>query len=290
MQSELKSSTGNLSQTEIEQLLDGSVPKELKASTTSGEPSDQDWTVEETARVLGLSRGAVIRRLEDGILPGYRVKRGYGSAWRVKPIWIRSKDEAETNSSQIKTESMQVLEKDDSTNSGANLDSGLDQCIDKSAKTIPSAETLSSAETSCATNEAASGSAGMEAIDVHFSAALDFTPESENKIDSNPAEPQAQPRSNSLIDFLEVYEADEETKDCAAVPLSTYKELIELRTKLEMIDSQYQETKNRLESANYKIGYLEARLESSQEALRLLGGVPKSGWWQNFCQWFRSSK
>lgn len=283
MQSELKSSAGNVSQTEIEQLLDGSVPKDLSASTTSGEPSDQDWTVEETARVLGLSRGAVIRRLEDGILPGYRVKRGYGSAWRVKPIWIRSKDEAETSSSQIKAESMQVLEKNDSTNSGASLDSGLGQCIAKSA------ETLSSADTSFATNEAASGSAGTEAIDVHFSATLDFTPESE-KIDSNPAEPQAQPRSNSSIDFLEVYEADEETKDCAAVPLSTYKELIELRTKLEMIDSQYQETKNRLESANYKIGYLEARLESSQEALRLLGGSPKSGWWQNFCQWFRSSK
>jgi len=186
MQSELKSSTGNVSQTEIEQLLDGSVPKELKESTIHGEPSDQDWTVEETARVLGLSRGAVIRRLEDGILPGYRVKRGYGSAWRVKPIWIRSKDEGEKSSAQIQSDSTQVLENESSTNSGASLESRLDQCENKSA------ETISSADVYFGTNEAAltSSGAAQEAIDVHFSATLEFSPESENKSNSDPAEPQ----------------------------------------------------------------------------------------------------
>lgn len=74
MQPKLKNQQSDLSLDGLEGLLDSS--KE-PGTAASGEDSEQDWTVEESSRALGLSRGAIIRRLEDGILPGYRVKRSF---------------------------------------------------------------------------------------------------------------------------------------------------------------------------------------------------------------------
>jgi hypothetical protein len=87
MQAKPQTNTSDLSLDGLEGLLDSSDSQE--GSTTNGAIEDvQDWTVEETSRALGLTRGAIIRRLEDGILPGYKVKRSYGWVWRVKPIWL----------------------------------------------------------------------------------------------------------------------------------------------------------------------------------------------------------
>ncbi len=269
MQPELKNSGTDLSLNGLEDLLDSNVPKDLIESTTSGETGEQDWTVEETARVLGLSKGAVIRRLEDGILPGYRVKRGYGSAWRVKPIWVQR------NGAQSTTEAKQNSENRElATERGTADGDSLSSTATNGVESVNATEDLNASTT----------------IDVNVTATLDFSPDKITTASRSVTDAEPIIGQETKTEYLEVYEADEETKDCAAVPLSTYKELIELRTKLELIDTHYQETRNKLETANYKIGYLEARLESSQEALRLLGGSAKTNWWQNFCQWFRSSK
>ena len=45
----------------------------------------QDWTIEETMRSLGVSRGNVLRRMESGELCAYKVIRPYGGEWRVRP-------------------------------------------------------------------------------------------------------------------------------------------------------------------------------------------------------------
>ncbi len=45
-----------------------------------------DWTIDEAARSLKLSRGAILRKIESRELNGYRIPRPYGLAWRIKPI------------------------------------------------------------------------------------------------------------------------------------------------------------------------------------------------------------
>ena len=97
----------------------------------------------------------------------------------------------------------------------------------------------------------------------------------------------------SQAEFVEVFDAiEEETSIFPPAVLSTsYRELIELKTKLAMTEFQVQDSMAKLETANYRIGYLEARLETSQEQLRMLTDSRREQpWWQRWRQWFIASK
>lgn len=207
MQPQLKNQSSDLSLDGLEGILE-SAPVSADTNTAPGaEREEQDWTVEESARALGLSRGAVIRRLEDGIIPGYKVQRGRAWVWRVKPIWL--------GPTAKKSEEGAVAEK------------GSDQ------------------------NQ----------------------------------EPPLAPESPATC-FVEIEEDSD--AEHSELPLSTYKELIELRTKLEMTEKHFQEAKDKLDAASYKIGYLEARYEASQEQLRLITdqSMCNQSWWQRLGQIF----
>ncbi len=208
-----------LEKTQSDLSLDGLEPL-LEKSEAEGSADDierlQDWTVDEAARVLGLSKGAVIRRLEDGIIPGYRVRRGFGHAWRVKPVWlgepsVRNKQETEPACSKA------VLLENERNTDEANSES-----------------------------------------------------------------------ENSAKEYVDVFEISDES----SYGLSATSELIEVRSKLQLVEKQLEEAQLKLDGANYKLGYLEARLEFSQEQLRLLKVVDEAtpSLFSRFKNWFCSSR
>ncbi|MBX9723288.1 MAG: helix-turn-helix domain-containing protein [Candidatus Obscuribacterales bacterium] len=64
---------------------------------------------------------------------------------------------------------------------------------------------------------------------------------------------------------------------------------IELDKLIEIIQLQSQKLEDankRLESANYRIGYLEAQTSNYQEQVKLLTDSQHKGWWNRFCSWF----
>lgn len=98
-----------------------------------------------------------------------------------------------------------------------------------------------------------------------------------------------QETDNEQREYLEVFDVWQET-NLPAAPSASFRELIELKTKLEMTEFQYQDAAHKLESANYQIGYLQARLEASQEQLKLLTDSRRmQPWWQRWRQWFVDS-
>ncbi len=236
MQPKLKHQSSDLSLDGLEGLLDSTKEAESAdtnaSTTTGGDLNSQDWTVEETAKALGLSRGAVIRRLEDGIFPGYKVKRSYGWAWRVKPIWLADSANQDDDAAENKQE-----------NFSPDADTNARQAQQKTVN-----------------NEKNSAS------------------ESDKKNDSK--------------EFVEVFDAYEyDPRALPSLQMSNFRELIELKTKLEMTEFQFQDAVSKLETANYKIGYLEARLESSQEQIKLLTDSRRhEPWWQRWRQWFSTNQ
>jgi hypothetical protein len=226
MQAKPQTNTSDLSLDGLEGLLDSSDSQE--GSTTNGAIEDvQDWTVEETSRALGLTRGAIIRRLEDGILPGYKVKRSYGWVWRVKPIWLGEQRKA--------TRLMrEELRRDD-----------------------PESEQEETAQSQTA--EKTNTSSPVEEV------------------------------KDQVQEIVEVLDASED-EFLAPATATSVREVIQLKTKLEMTEYQFQDTVAKLETANYRIGYLEARLEASQEQLKMLTDSRRAEpWWQRWRQWFTSS-
>lgn len=217
MQAEQKKNSTDLSLEGLEGILNSTEPsdKSSEDNTISGAGlSKQDWTIEETARALGLTRGAVIRRLEDGLIPGYKVRRSYGWVWRVKPVWLEGESESEEQNvqSESRTGEKQV-------------------------------------EDSCCNDKSESLSAGSQG------------------------------------EFVEVMDAGDEYHSLPSTSQSSFREMIELKTKLQMAEFQFQDSISKLEAANYRIGYLEARLEASQEQLKLLTQrEPSEPWWR---KWFR---
>ncbi len=72
--------------------------------------------------------------------------------------------------------------------------------------------------------------------------------------------------------------------------LSGASKAVELDKLLEIIQVQgqnLQEANKKLESANYRIGYLEAQTQNYQEQVKLLTDSQHTpGWWHRFCSWF----
>lgn len=61
----------------------------------------------------------------------------------------------------------------------------------------------------------------------------------------------------------------------------------ELDKLLELVQTQAQ----KLEAANYRIGYLEAQTQTYKEQIKLLtDSQHKPGWWVRFCSWFVGSR
>lgn len=56
------------------------------ADTTANRPSELFWTVEMTAKYLGISEGSVRRRLRKGMLIGHKVEINNVSVWRIQPL------------------------------------------------------------------------------------------------------------------------------------------------------------------------------------------------------------
>jgi len=221
MQPKIQIQASDLSLEGLEELLEDSPVSVAASGTTAGaQVADaQDWTVEETSRALGLTRGAIIRRLEDGILPGYKVRRANSWVWRVKPVWLPETREKHEN--EAKT-------------------------ADEAAALEPVGEKKESADADRKHVEV------DECIDV----LTDCTPEEE-----------------------EIY--------LPSARMAGLQELMQLRAKLEMTEFQFQDSLSRLSAANQQIGYLQAKLENSEEKLRLLVDSEKnSPWWNRWRLWF----
>lgn len=217
MQAPANNKTNNLSLNGLEKLLESkrsasTLSESLEpspATAHSAELNQQDWTVEECSRALGLSRGAIIRRLEDGILPGYKVRRGGIWAWRVRPVWLDPEPEAEQKALQ---EQAHVTEQE---------------------------------------QDSSPNSAPMEIWE-----------------ELNPAD-------------------DTQLQE----PQTWSTEIAELKAKLELSQQQFQDALAKLESANVRIGYLQARFEASQEQIKLIGQNPdkksvSASAWSRFKSWF----
>lgn len=53
---------------------------------------------------------------------------------------------------------------------------------------------------------------------------------------------------------------------------------------------QVRQLQEKLEAATYRVGYLQAQLESSKDTIKLLtDNQHKSGWWTRFCSWFKAA-
>jgi len=64
-------------------------------------------------------------------------------------------------------------------------------------------------------------------------------------------------------------------------------ELVQLRTKVELMTDELKELKQQLQGASYRNGYLEAQLEGRDRDIKLLtDSQHKSGWWARFASWF----
>lgn len=240
MQAKHNFSEDNLSLDGLEELLDDTDVNELPIDKARA----QDFSVEETAKTLGLTRGAVIRRLEDGILEGYRIRRPYGIVWRVCDPRLFRHESA--------PESVQ--------------DSKLAEKKRKIRRFVE--------ETQRTTGE--HSSASLEAP------ASVSDPELEGMLPPSADEFQNLPH-------VEVIDVDLDELELPALTQEQDLDLVELRTKLEMTEFQFQDALSKLDQANYKIGYLEARLETSQEQMRLLTDQhAHQPWWQRWRQWFRT--
>lgn len=210
MKPNLQENTSDLSLDGLEELLN-STAAETASDTTFNTDDNQDWTVEETARALGLTRGAVIRRLEDKIFPGYKVKRSFGWTWRVRANWFMSNNA--DDASRVVNDQFKV-----------------------------------------------------------------------NDQNHSPQTNESQQIENEII---EVLDAPEESSGLSVADSTAFREIIELKTRLQMTESQFQDTAAKLETANYRIGYLEARLEASQEQIKLLTDSRRNQpWWHRWRQWF----
>lgn len=205
--------------------------------------SVQDWTVEETAKELGLSRGGVIRRLEDGILSGYKLSRGGAYVWRVRPLWLKN-------------------------NSNNN-----DQKSFERAKQAKPAEPTELAEQLESNNLAGySEHAGSNQHTEHI-----------KQVEH--AEHVEQVEHDNIMP--ETVSATIETLFLADT--NTYKELIELKTKLSLTESQHQEVIKKLEAATYRIGYLEAQVTTYSDQLKsITQNEPTLSWWRRLQTWFAS--
>ena len=65
----------------------GGGPGQDSPALETAQPEDtpvQDWTVSEAARVLKVSEKTVLRRLQRGALPGYKITGQFGQEWRVR--------------------------------------------------------------------------------------------------------------------------------------------------------------------------------------------------------------
>lgn len=195
----------------------------------------QDFSVEEAAKTLGLSRGAIIRRLEDGLLEGYRIKRPYGTVWRVcDPRLLAQGDDRLAEKKRRIRRFVEQTQR-------ATGDHPLPQ--------VKAPEVLSS------------------------SAELDQNEAIEGSLENLP--------------HVEVSDVELEDYALPALDIRHEMELLEMRCKLEMTEFQFQDTLNKLEQAQYKIGYLEASLQSTQEQMRLLTDQhAHQPWWQRWRKWF----
>ncbi len=68
----------------------------------------------------------------------------------------------------------------------------------------------------------------------------------------------------------------------------TLEELIELRTRLSISESENTKLKERLQGAAYRNGFLESKLEDKDQQLKLLTDSQhdRRGWWARFATWF----
>lgn len=199
----------------------------------------QDFSVEEAAKTLGLSRGAIIRRLEDGLLEGYRIKRPYGIVWRVcDPRLLAQED---------------------------------DRLAEKKRRIRRFVE-----QTQRITGEHPLPKASeLEGSAMDDTAKNGQTPACEDAHESLP--------------HVEVSDVELEDYALPALDVRHEMELLEMRCKLEMTEFQFQDTLNKLEQAQYKIGYLEANLQSTQEQMRLLTDQhAQQPWWQRWRKWFQT--
>jgi len=262
MQLNPKTPSSDLSLDGLEGLLNSQAPGQDAATAID----EQDWTVEETSRALGLSRGAVIRRLEDGILTGYRLKRSFGWVWRVKPSWVQGSKKAEAES-RVENDNAAipctVALNEPST--GADL-----------ADTTDSADSGDKEESSSGVLNFSCAAAQLSKEPVAESCLEDAV---SDKAHSGMSQPQA--------GYVEVFDVCEESLGSMSLSSESFRELVELKAKLQLTELRFQEANGKLDSAHQKIGYLEAKLESSQEQIKLLGDS-QMPWWKKWQHLFRA--
>jgi hypothetical protein len=303
MQPKPKTQSSDLSLDGLEGLLNSNTPAQDAAIAID----EQDWTVEETARALGLTRGAVIRRLEDGILTGYRIKRSFGWVWRVKPSWTESRKKSgpvATDSSHDLARSIDVADTTDSYSSSAgfsSLDSASSDSLEKAALEnlafISPIETLVESDLkqhdfstdlnlpNCAETEGLDDSGEQNetagnTLDCSGSSAQLNT----ESIDDSHSKELG---SDKTRGYVEVFDVCEESLGAMSLSSESFKELVELKAKLQLTELRFQEANCKLDSAHQKIGYLEAKLESSQEQIKLLGDS-QMPWWKKWQRMFRA--
>lgn len=251
MQAKPNFSEDNLSLDGLEDLLEDA------ESEREPERPTQDFSVEETAKTLGLTRGAVIRRLEDGLLEGYKIRRPYGVVWRVCDSRLFAAQESELTEKQ------------------------------KRIRRFVEQTKRSTSEHSLISNESASAS--MNACDNQETKANQPDALAEQKSNKQNHYYDDSQQELDELPHVEVSDVDLDEIFLPALARQHELDLTEMRAKLEMTEFQFQDTLNRLDQANYKIGYLEARLETTQEAMRLLTDQhAHQPWWQRWRQWFRT--
>lgn len=285
----------------------------------------QDFSVEETAKTLGLTRGAVIRRLEDGILEGYRIKRPYGIVWRVCDPRLFGGEAAQdsklaekkrrirrfveqtrraTSEQAIATESSGLMSADSMGESGSADSMGADSNYANSAH-ADSFDCDSFDRDSMLGHSVNAGSIPLNSMGIDLSGTLNLQgpdryaePSTERLFSKDRSrqdagapgiEPMSDLNEEDLLEHVEVSDVDLDEIYLPAVSRQHEMNMLQLRSKLEATEFQFQDTLNKLDQAHYRIGYLEARLESTQEQMRLLTDQhAHQPWWQRWRQWFRT--
>jgi hypothetical protein len=96
-----------------------------------------------------------------------------------------------------------------------------------------------------------------------------------------PYEPGREPSENPEQLRVQDREQDANPESIDAIPLT--EESPNLAALIELLKSKDHE----LEAASYRIGYLEAQLESERHQVKLLtDSQHRQGWWNSFCSWF----
>jgi hypothetical protein len=68
-------------------------------------------------------------------------------------------------------------------------------------------------------------------------------------------------------------------------------EIIQLKTKLELMTDELKELKQQLQGASFRNGYLEAQMEGRDRDIKLLtDSQHKRGWWAKFSSWFMTGR